>query len=252
VSRSLTVRRDVFPIAGRFVISRGARTEAHVLVAEIGEGGARGRGECVPYARYDESLDSVWRPDRDRPRGGRGRRRARRPLRAAPRRRRAQRRRLRALGSGGQAAGEPVWALAGLPRPGPVATAFTLSLDAPEAMRAKAAENAHRPLLKVKLGGEGDLAGCAPCARARRRRVIVVDANEGWTAADYAALAPEMVALGVAMVEQPLPAGEDAPLAGIDRPLTVCADESCHDRASLPALKAATTWSTSSSTRPAG
>ena len=103
-------------------------------------------------------------------------------------------------------------------------------------MRAQAAENAWRPLLKVKLGGDGDLARLeavragAPAAR------IVVDANEGWTAEGYAALAAALVGLGVEMVEQPLPAGADAALAGMARPLPVCADESCHDRASLPAL----------------
>jgi L-alanine-DL-glutamate epimerase-like enolase superfamily enzyme len=237
VSRSLTIRRDVFPIAGRFVISRGARTEAHVLVAEIGEGGARGRGECVPYARYDESLDSVSaqiETARAAVEAGAGRDDLYELLPAGAARNAVD---CALWDLEAKQAGEPVWALAGLPRPGPVATAYTLSLDAPEAMRAKAAENAHRPLLKVKLGGEGDLARLRAVREGAPEAVIVVDANEGWTAADYAALAPEMVALGVAMVEQPLPAGEDAPLAGIDRPLTVCADESCHDRASLPALK---------------
>jgi L-alanine-DL-glutamate epimerase-like enolase superfamily enzyme len=133
-------------------------------------------------------------------------------------------------------AGRPVWARAGLAAPGPELTAYTLSLEAPEAMRAQAALHAHRPLLKIKLGGEGDLARLeavragAPAAR------IIVDANEGWTAEVYAALAPELLRLGVGMVEQPLPAGEDAALAEMARPLPVCADESCHDRASLPAL----------------
>ena len=134
-------------------------------------------------------------------------------------------------------AGRRVWELAGRPAPGPVVTAYTLSLAEPETMREKAAANAHRPLLKVKLGGEGDVARIeavragAPAAR------IIVDANEGWTAEQYAELAPVFVRLGVAMVEQPFPAGDDAALADLARPLPVCADESCHDRASLPALK---------------
>jgi L-alanine-DL-glutamate epimerase-like enolase superfamily enzyme len=133
-------------------------------------------------------------------------------------------------------AGAPVWRLAGLSEPAPVPTVFTLSLDEPAAMRAKAAANAHRPLLKVKLGGQGDLDRLAAVRDGAPDATIVVDANEGWSADDYARLAPEMVRLGVAMVEQPLPADDDAALAGLDRPLPVCADEACHDRATLERL----------------
>ncbi|MEM9754432.1 MAG: enolase C-terminal domain-like protein, partial [Pseudomonadota bacterium] len=126
--------------------------------------------------------------------------------------------------------------LAALARPRPVITAYTISLDAPEAMHAAAAANAHRPLLKIKLGTPDDMprleavrAG-APTAR------IIVDANEGWTVDNYIDLAPHLLRLGVELVEQPLPAGQDDVLAEIERPLPVCADEACHDRASLPAL----------------
>ncbi len=132
--------------------------------------------------------------------------------------------------------GRRVWQLAGLAEPGPEVTAYTLSLDTPEAMRAQAAENATRPLLKVKLGQAGDLARIEAVRAGAPHARIVVDANEGWTAETYAALAPALLALGVAMVEQPLPAADDAALADMPRPLPVCADESCHDRASLPAL----------------
>ena len=133
-------------------------------------------------------------------------------------------------------AGRRVWELAGLPAPGPEVTAYTLSLDAPEAMRAEAARNAGRPLLKVKLGGEGDMARLEAVRAGAPRARIIVDANEGWTAEAYAALAPALVRLGVELVEQPLPAGADAALAEMARPLPVCADESCHDRASLAGL----------------
>ena len=236
MSRTLSIRRDVFPIAGRFAISRGARTEAHVVVAEIAGEGYAGRGECVPYARYGESVESVVEQIED----------ARAALEAG-----AGRADLYGLLPAGAArnavdcalwdlearqAGVRVWELAGLAPPRPVQTAFTLSIDAPDAMRAKAAEHAWRPLLKVKLGGEGDLDRLRAVREGAPQAKIVVDANEGWSLEDYAALAPEMVALGVAMVEQPLPAGADAPLADAARPLPVCADESCHDRASLPAL----------------
>ena len=116
------------------------------------------------------------------------------------------------------------------------ATAFTLSLDAPEIMREKARENAHRPLLKIKLGGEGDLERLEAVRSGAPDAAIIVDANEGWSPESYAALAPEMLRLGVTMVEQPLPADADGALAAMERPLSVCADESCHDRASLASL----------------
>jgi L-alanine-DL-glutamate epimerase-like enolase superfamily enzyme len=229
----LAVAAETFPLARAFTISRGSRTEAHVLTVAITADGAQGRGECVPYARYGETLESVRAqieglpPDLDRaglqsllPPGA-----ARNAVDCA----------LWDLEA--KHSGRPVWQLAGLSRPGPETTAFTLSLDTPEAMRAEAARHARRPLLKIKLGGDGDLARLqavragAPAAR------FIVDANEGWTPDAYAALAPTLLALGVELVEQPLPAGQDAALADIARPLPVCADESCHDRADLASLR---------------
>jgi L-Ala-D/L-Glu epimerase len=149
-------------------------------------------------------------------------------------------------------AGRRVWELAGLPRPAPVVTAFTLSLDTPDRMREAAARHAHRPILKIKLGTPDDMprleavrAG-APAAR------IIVDANEGWTAAVYADLAPHLVRLGVALVEQPLPAGEDAALLGLARPVPCARTRAAMTETRCPGSRASTTWSTSSSTRPAG
>jgi L-alanine-DL-glutamate epimerase-like enolase superfamily enzyme len=133
-------------------------------------------------------------------------------------------------------AGAPVWQLAGLAEPKPLITAYTLSLDTPEAMRAKAAENAHRPLLKIKLGTPDDLPRLRAVREGAPQARLVIDANEGWSGADYAKLAPDLVGLGVELVEQPLPAGDDGALAGLDRPLPVCADEACHGLASLPGL----------------
>ena len=135
-----------------------------------------------------------------------------------------------------KAAGKRVWELAGLPAPGPVVTAFTLSLAEPEQMRADAAANAHRPLLKVKLGGAGDIARLRAVRDGAPQTRIVIDANEGWSLATYAEMAAVLPGLGVELVEQPLPAKDDAALDGIARPLPVCADESCHTRASLPHL----------------
>jgi L-Ala-D/L-Glu epimerase len=124
-----------------------------------------------------------------------------------------------------------------LAAPGPLVTAYTLSLDTPEAMRAAAATHAHRPLLKIKLGTPDDMPRLEAVRAGAPKSRIIVDANEGWTAEVYADLAPHLLRLGVAMVEQPLPAGADDMLAEIARPLPVCADESCHDRASLPGLR---------------
>jgi L-Ala-D/L-Glu epimerase len=228
-----TVTRDRFAFARAFTISRGSRTHADVLAVTLQDGGGVGRGECVPYARYGESLDRVSEQIQSfGPHCTRASLRDSLPAGAA---RNALDCALWDLEA--KRTGTPVWRLAGLPEPGPQVTAFTLSLEAPEVMRAEAARHAHRPLLKIKLGGEGDMARLEAVRAGAPRSRIVVDANEGWSAEEYAALAPALVRLGVEMVEQPLPAGADDALAEIARPLPVCADESCHDRASLPALR---------------
>ncbi len=229
----LTVTQDVFRLAQVFTISRGSRTKAQVLTVRVSDGAAQGWGECVPYARYDETLDSVTAQIETLPM----------PLTRAA---------LQSLLPAGAArnavdcalwdleakrAGKRVWDLAGLPAPRPEVTAYTLSLDTPENMQAAAAQNAHRPLLKIKLGTPDDMARLEAVRAGAPRARIIVDANEGWSAEVYSDLAPHLVRLGVELVEQPLPAGADDMLAEIARPLPVCADESCHDRASLPALK---------------
>jgi L-alanine-DL-glutamate epimerase-like enolase superfamily enzyme len=229
----IEVTRDIFRLAQVFTISRGSRTEAQVLTVTVAEGGAAGRGECVPYARYGETLDSVTAqiaglPERfDRaalqellPPGA-----ARNAVDCALWDLQAKQARRR------------VWEIAGLPAPGPEITAYTLSLDSPEAMQAQAAHHAHRPLLKIKLGTPDDMPRLEAVRRGAPKSRIIIDANEGWSAEVYADLAPHLVRLGVALVEQPLPAGQDGALLGLARPVPLCADESCHDRASLPALK---------------
>jgi L-alanine-DL-glutamate epimerase-like enolase superfamily enzyme len=132
--------------------------------------------------------------------------------------------------------GEPAWTLAGLSEPTPLVTAFTLSIDSPENMAAMARSNAHRPLLKLKLTGDGDLGRVAAVRQSAPRARLIVDANEAWTRTDYEALAPALNALGVEMIEQPFRAGDDAILAELPRPVALCADESCHDAASLDRL----------------
>ncbi|MGD1875937.1 MAG: N-acetyl-D-Glu racemase DgcA [Kiloniellaceae bacterium] len=233
----LKVHSESWPIRGTFTISRGSKTTAEVAVVELTRHGDVGRGEAVPYARYGETMQSVI----DQIESLHG------ALAEG-----LDREGLQALLPAGAArnavdlafwdlecrqSGKRHWELAGLPEPSPVTTAFTLSLDSVENMGRKAAENATRPLLKLKLAGPEDLDRVAAVRAHAPKARIIVDANEGWTAAQYSELAPKLVGLGVEMIEQPLPAGDDAALAGIERPVPVCADESCHDTATLAALK---------------
>ncbi len=229
----IEVARDVFRLAQVFTISRGSRTEAHVLTVQVSDGDHRGWGECVPYARYDETLESVEAEIGGLPKVfDRG---ALMDLLPAGAARNAVDCALWDLEA--KRTGKRVWELAGLARPGPEITAYTLSLDTPEKMRAQAEKNAFRPLLKIKLGTPDDMARLEAVRAGAPDATIIVDANEGWSAEVYTDLAPHLVRLGVALVEQPLPAGQDDALIGMDRPVPVCADESCHDRASLPGLK---------------
>lgn len=227
----ISVRADSFRLAQVFTISRGSRTQADVLTVRVEADGVVGYGECVPYARYDETLSSVtdqiegfdgdWADLPDAlPAGA-----ARNALDCA------------FWDHAAKVAGKRVWDLLDLPAPKPEITAYTLSLADPDAMQAQAAKNAQRPLLKIKLGTPDDMARLEAVRRGAPDAPIIVDANEGWDADVYADLAPHLIRLGVKMVEQPLPAGADDMLAEIDRPLPVCADEACHDRASLPHLR---------------
>jgi L-alanine-DL-glutamate epimerase-like enolase superfamily enzyme len=232
----LTVRVERWPIAGRFVISRGARSEAVVVVAELADGAARGRGECVPYPRYGETVESVVaaiEAFRQPVAGGldRAALQAALPPGAA---RNALDCALWDLDA--KRRGRRVHALLGLAPPRPLTTAYTISLGSPEAMAEAAAKAAARPLLKIKLGGSGDPARLAAVRRAAPSSELIVDANEAWTKADLEENFAACAAAGVRLIEQPLPAGDDAALAGLARPVRVCADESVHDRASLPRL----------------
>jgi L-Ala-D/L-Glu epimerase len=228
----ITVTAESFRLAEVFTISRGSRTEAKVLTVRVERDGVTGRGECVPYARYGESLEGVAAQIAGLPEGI-GRAELQEALQPGAARNAVD---CALWDWEAKRAGRRVWELAGLPRPGPVVTAFTLSLDSPERMEAAAARHAHRPLLKIKLGTPDDMPRLEAVRRGAPGARIIVDANEGWTAGVYADLAPHLVRLGVALVEQPLPAAEDAALLGMARPVPVCADESCHDRASLPGL----------------
>jgi L-alanine-DL-glutamate epimerase-like enolase superfamily enzyme len=227
---------ESWPIAGRFTISRGSKTEARVVVATIEDGRHRGRGECVPYARYGESLESVtaeieaqrWTLERDPDRGAL--QRAMKPGAA----RNALDCALWDLEA--KRAGRRAWELAGLPAPQALETAYTLSLGNVEEMGAAARSAADRPLLKLKLSGPGDLDRVRAVRQGAPKARLIVDANEAWTPAIFAELAPALRELAVELIEQPLPAGADDELAKLAHPVPVCADESCHDRASLAGL----------------
>ncbi len=221
----LTIRRESWPLEKPFAISRGVKTAAEVIVVEAAESGHVGRGECVPYARYGETPASVEAELRAAQ--GLGDLRpgaARNALDCAVWDLRAKRE------------GVPAWKLAALPAPKPVTTAYTISLGTPDAMRAAAADAAARPLLKVKLGAD-DPVGCIAAVRAGAPvSRLIADANEGWSFAQLAGIAHELAALGVELIEQPLPAGEDAALEGWRSPLLLCADESFHVAADIDGL----------------
>jgi len=236
-SLSLTVRQERFPIRGTFRIARGAKTEAVVVVAELRDGaGHVGRGECVPYTRYGETVDGVT---------------AAIAAMAEPLANGLGRQRLMGVMPAGAArnaidcalwdlaakqTGQAAWALAGLAAPAPVVTAFTLSIDTPEAMAVAAAAVA-RPLLKLKLAGDGaDLERVAAVRAGAPASRLIVDANEGWRPDDLARLPAALATLGVEMIEQPLPAGQDEALRGFDSPIPIGADESAHGLEGLESL----------------
>ena len=232
----LEVRRESWALRQAFSISRGTRTASEVVVVEIADGELTGRGECFPYTHYGETVERVAelaRTQADAIASGMDRGALARALPPGAAR--------NALDCAmwdleSKRAGQPAWQLAGLSEPGSVTTVYTLSLDAPEAMHAAAAENASKPILKLKLGGPEDLERVAAVRDGAPESRIVVDANEGWTRESYERLVPELSGLGVVMIEQPFPAADDDVLKSLDRPITVCADESCHDRDSLPSI----------------
>lgn len=238
----VATRTERFKLAGEFVISRGAKSHADVVVAEISAGGHTGRGECVPYRRYGETVESViaaidaYRLEsidreqlrRDMPAGA-----ARNALDCA----------LWDLAA--KMTGVPAWKTARIHEMHDVATAYTLSLGSPLSM-AEAARGAvakpflagvRSPLLKLKLGGDGDSERIAAVRSTLPAARLIVDANEAWDEKNFAVNVEACRAAGVELIEQPLPAGEDEPLARAARPVPVCADESLHTAADLPGLQ---------------
>ncbi|GJE03935.1 L-Ala-D/L-Glu epimerase [Methylobacterium isbiliense] len=232
----LDVAVERWPIAGRFTIARGSRTEAVVVVARITDGRVTGQGECVPYARYGETVEGVRdliAAQGEAIAAGAGQQDLLARMKAG-----AARNALDCALWDFEAKTRGVRAhdLAGLPAPAPATTAYTLSLGTPEEMEAAARAAAHRPLLKVKLGGAGDPARIAAVRRGAPDSRLIVDANEAWRPDTLQANLAACAAAGVGLIEQPLPAGDDAPLEDIARTIPLCADESLHDRAGLDVL----------------
>jgi L-alanine-DL-glutamate epimerase-like enolase superfamily enzyme len=234
---SLRAAIEHWPLANAFTISRGAKTEAVTVVVEVGDGTYIGRGECVPYARYDETPESVMTATK-----------AMKDVFA----RGIDRQKLRQLMPPGAArnaidcalwdleakqSDRPVHELAGRPAPQPLMTAFTISLDTPEAMAQAAAKASDWPLLKIKLGGKDDGTRIKAVRHAAPKTELIVDANEGWTVDNLAENFAACAQAGVTLIEQPLPEAEDTALAGIPHPVPICADESAHGLTSLAALK---------------
>jgi L-Ala-D/L-Glu epimerase len=234
---NLSVGIERWPLARPFTISRGTKTEAVVVTVELEHGGRRGRGEAVPYARYGETPEGVVTAiEAMRPALGDGL--SRPELQAAMPPGAARNALDCALWDfEAKQTGHPAHQLAALPGPKPLVTAYTISLDRPEAMATAAAQAAKLPLLKVKLGGgRDDVERIAAVARAAPNAELIVDANEGWGEQDLERNFAACARAGVTLIEQPLPQGRDLALGSIARPIPVCADESVHDRASLDAL----------------
>jgi L-Ala-D/L-Glu epimerase len=234
---TLDVRIERFPIAGSFNISRGAKTEAVTVVAEVSQGGHMGRGECVPYRRYNETPEATLKSlqaMREAVARGLDRKALQTAMPAGAARNALD---CALVDWEAKSAGKRAWDLLGRPVPKPCVTAYTISLGSPATMAAATEKAAQRPLLKIKLGGDGDGERIAAVRRAAPNSELIIDANEAWTPSNLEQNLAVCAAAGVTMVEQPLPTDWDEMLGRIRRPVRVCADESVHDRKSLDALR---------------
>jgi L-Ala-D/L-Glu epimerase len=232
----LAVAVEKFPIAGTFTISRGSRTEAVVVTATVSDGTHMGRGECVPYPRYGETVDGIAADIASqavRLKSGGDHATLIAGLKAGAARNALD---CALWDLAAKRQGRRIWAIAGTPEPKPVTTCYTLSLGTPDSMGVAAKAASQRPLLKVKLGGDGDVERISAVRRGTPRARLVVDANEAWTEGNLAANAAACAAAGVELIEQPLPAGKDDALLTFRSPVMLCADESVHTRDTLPAV----------------
>ncbi len=236
MSFSIDASVEAWPLKRPFTISRGSITEAHVVFVTVSDGAISGRGEAVPSARYGQTPQSALaalesfsqRSDLDRktlqkllPAGA-----ARNALDCALWDLEAKR------------SGKRVWEMANISPINEVQTSFTISLDTPAMMGAAAAESRQRPILKLKLGGDDhDIARVEEVRANAVSARLMIDANESWSPGHYRKVVPQLVRLGVELIEQPFAAKDDLVLAELDRPIPVCADESCHTSADLPRIR---------------
>ena len=232
----ISAREEIWPLKDVFRISRGALTEAHLVVVTVTDGQHSGRGESVPSRRYGQTPESVLAQ-----------------IASIKNERDLNRQRLQPLLPAGAArnaldcamwdleaktSGKRIWDLANIPMVREVETDFTIALDAPEKMAAAAKENSNRPILKLKLGGDDvDLARVEAVHQAVPSARLIIDANESWSPAHYRKVVPVLKKLGIELIEQPFPADADEVLEDLDHLIPVCADESCHTSADLPRLK---------------
>lgn len=221
--------RETWPIrGGGFSISRGSKTVAEVIRVELSRDGRRGQGECVPYRRYGETLSGVetaLNAIRGKIENGLDRAGLQTVLPSGAARNAVD---CALWDIDAKLSGIPPWKAAGLPEPKPVVTAYTITLSSPDAMAAAASKAADRPLLKLKLGGEGDIERVKAVREAAPKARLIVDANEAWSEAQAEAFPLRLAELGVELIEQPLPAGGDSVLESIETPVPFCADESFH------------------------
>jgi len=234
----LSVKAESFPIRGSFTISRGSKTVAEVVTVELRDGSLLGRGECVPYGRYGETVAGVIKDLEElTPEIAAGLTRAELQTVLPPGAAR------NALDCAfwdleAKAAGLSVWQLLGLKHFDSVITAYTLSLDTPDNMGAAAKSNANRPVLKLKLKGDRDDLERVRAVHAQApKAALIVDANEAWTIESYNFLIPKLRDLGVVLIEQPFPVDADGILRDLSHEIAICADESCHGVETLSSLQ---------------
>ncbi len=234
----LSVTSEIWPLRTAFKISRGAKTQAEVVVVTLSDGEFTGYGECVPYARYGESIDQVMADisaQADALDRGMTRAELQDAMKAGAARNAVD---CAYWDLEAKRFGRRVWELPGLEAPAPegLVTAETLSLDTPDAMREAARKASSAPLLKLKLNGENVVESVRAVREGAPESRLIVDANEAWSIELLRDIGAELDALGVEMIEQPLPAGSDDGLVDIDCPVLLCADESVHTVADIPRL----------------
>lgn len=234
--RGLQVSIERFPIAGKFIIARGSKTEAVVVAVTLKQDGKLGRGECVPYNRYGETVEGVVAAIEN----------LRVEIESGISKNELQN--LMPAGAARNAVDCALWdleaKLSGIPASvracvqlRPVVTAYTISLGSPEQMAEATKKAADREILKIKLGGDGgDRERICAIREAAPKATLIGDANEGWTEKNLHSHLEACAKADFALIEQPLPANNDEILRSIDRIVPICADESVHGIENLDRL----------------